>query len=124
MSPKIKNIIIFTGIAIIFISIYIFFIKGDEPENNLVSSPGTTSFVGSNTKNTTILDQSPALAQDFLSLLLNVRNIKLDDTIFSDSAFNSLRDSSIVLVPDGNEGRPNPFAPLGTDNVEMQGNSN
>jgi hypothetical protein len=57
------------------------------------------------------------VAKDFFALLLNVKNIKLDDAILSDPAFLSLRDSSIVLVPDGNEGRPNPFAKFGNDAV-------
>ena len=48
--------------------------------------------------------------KDFLNLFSGIKNIKLNDAIFSDPAFNSLRDSSIVLVPDGTEGRPNPFA--------------
>ena len=48
-------------------------------------------------------------------VLLNVKNIKLDDSIFSDIAFSNLRDSSITLIPDGTEGRPNPFAPIGSD---------
>ena len=55
--------------------------------------------------------------QDFLSLLLNVKSIKLDSTIFDDPAFLSLYDSSITLTPDGTEGRVNPFAPLGADVV-------
>ena len=66
---------------------------------------------------TNIPDANSLIAKDFLNLLLNVKNIKLDDSIFADNAFNSLRDSSIVLTPDGNEGRPNPFAPLGSENI-------
>ena len=27
----------------------------------------------------------------------------------------TLHDSSILLIPDGTEGRPNPFAPIGSD---------
>ena len=46
-----------------------------------------------------------------------VKNIKLNDAIFSDVTFNSLRDSSITLTPDGNEGRPNPFAQFGNENI-------
>ncbi|OGI57138.1 hypothetical protein A3B85_03345 [Candidatus Nomurabacteria bacterium RIFCSPHIGHO2_02_FULL_37_13] len=118
MSPKIKNIIIFVGIAAVFILIYIFFIKKPQPQADLVSSSNPTFSSFSSIPDTMISNQRPLIAKDFLSLLLNVKNIKLDDAIFSDSAFNNLRDSSIILIPDGNEGRPNPFAPLGTDNVE------
>lgn len=118
MYPKIKNIIIFVGIAGLLILIYIFFIKKDPPLDNLVSSPGSVSATDPNAQTVAGGGQPPPIAQDFISLLSNVTNIKLDDTIFSDNAFNSLRDSSLILIPDGNEGRPNPFAPLGADSIE------
>lgn len=116
---KIKNIIIFTSITVVFILIYIFFIKPEPVTENLVSTPSNAALpdivdIGSNMN---MENKSSFIAKDFLSLLLNVKNIKLDDTIFSEVAFDSLRDSSIVLVPDGNEGRPNPFAQLGSDKV-------
>ena len=46
-----------------------------------------------------------------MGVLLDLRAIRLDGQIFSDPAFQSLRDSSvdIVLEPIG---RVNPFAPL------------
>ena len=114
-----RNIIIFVGIAAVFFSAYIFFIGGsDEPEANLISSSNSTL---PDTEDTTPLQQT-LIAQNFLSLLLNVKTIKLDDSIFSLDTFNSLRDSSIILFPDGNEGRPNPFAQLGADSVEAPSN--
>ena len=120
MTPKIRNIIIFTGIAAIFVFIYIFFIKPSPEEPSLVSSPSGTALPN--------IDGSPATAnipndisatvnEDFLALLSSVKNITLDDSIFSDPAFSSLRDSSITLIPDGTEGRPNPFAQFGSDNI-------
>ena len=110
--PKIKNIIIFLVIATIFVLIYVYFIKGTPDTDTLVSSP--SSVVIPNTSVLSIEDNS-VIAQEFLTLLLSVKSIKLDDAIFSDPAFISLHDSSIILIPDGNEGRPNPFAPIGTD---------
>ena len=56
-----------------------------------------------------------ATTQDFLSTLLSVNNIKLDTTILSDPAFISLHDSTVLLTPDPNPGRPNPFAQFGDD---------
>ncbi len=67
---------------------------------------------------------NPLVAKDFLVLLSNVKNIKLDDTIFSDPAFNSLHDSSITLIPDGTEGRPNPFAQFGNDALPVLNTQN
>jgi hypothetical protein len=111
MSSKIKNIIIFGSLAILLIILYIVFIKkSPEDEMPLVSETGAlidTSGVGAESQ----------IASDFLSTLLSVKNISLNNSIFSDPAFLSLRDSSIELVPDGNEGRPNPFAPIGSDVV-------
>lgn len=118
MIPKVRNIIIFVIIAAILALAYIFVIKPQSGPATLVSSTvsTTTSSMPGNTNGTTSTDvTAPASAQDFLNLLLNVQNIKLDDSIFSDPAFLNLHDSSIVLTQDGHEGRPNPFAPIGTD---------
>ncbi len=117
--PSIKNIIIFTSIAAFLVLVYVFFIKPSPEEDTLVSSsPNTTlpNVEGSGIENQ-IPNGTTLITKDFLTLLLNVKNIKLDDAIFSDVTFNSLHDSSITLIPDGNEGRPNPFAKFGNDDV-------
>ena len=115
--PKIKNIIIFIVIAAIFVLIYIFFIKpGTSDTASLVSTSATSATGSTATSNPS---PNPAVAQDFLNLLLNIQSIKLDVSIFSDNAFINIskHDTSIILTPDGTEGRPNPFAPLGADVV-------
>lgn len=100
--------------------IYFYFIKSPATQNNLISSnqatlPNVNGSALSTTNQTGTI--TTVEAKEFLALLLNVKNIKLDDAILSGNAFMSLRDSSITLVPDGNEGRPNPFAPFGSDAV-------
>ena len=111
MTPKIKNIIIFVIIGLVFVSIYFFYIKKDpDDEATLVSSSALAEV-----EDASVGVENSLLAREFLTLLLSVRSINLNDSIFADNTFLSLRDSSIVLVPDGNEGRPNPFAPLGID---------
>ncbi len=112
--PKIKNIIIFIIIALGFFLIYLFFIKSSPPEASLVSS-GTSATLPNidGSANLSTSKTNPLMTKDFLTLFSNVKNVKLDDAIFSDPAFNSLHDSSIILIPDGNEGRPNPFAQFG-----------
>lgn len=110
MSETIKNIIIFLVVAVAMIAVYFFFIKkspSDAP--SLVSS--SVGVVSSPLNS----NSNPSISQDFLTLLLSVKNIKLNDAIFSENAFTSLHDSSITLIPDGTEGRVNPFAPLGSD---------
>jgi len=98
------------GLAAVLVFGYIFFTGGKEED--LLSSEGAVA--GENS-----LDPNSAVSSEFLSILLNIKGLKLDDGIFSDPVFSSLIDSSIVLVPDGNEGRPNPFAPLGFDFVNV-----
>ena len=113
--PTPKNIAIFVGVASIFVLIYFIFLRSPSDEGaTLISSSNTSS---ASLLVTTTSSMDPVLANDFLSLLLSIKSIKLDDAIFANSAFISLHDSSITLVPDGNEGRINPFAPIGTDIV-------
>lgn len=105
MSPKIKNIILFGGLALAMVITYLTFFGGDKPAD-LVTT-------GSTTESTAPLADGSALGGEFLSLLLNIKTISLNDSIFADPAFENLSDASIILRPDGTEGRPNPFAPLG-----------
>lgn len=113
--PKIKNIIIFIAVGTIFVLIYIFFIKKTPDDNaNLISSSGAPAVINTTAGNTATDTQT----QNFLSLLLNIQEIKLDASIFVDPAFTSLDGShSITLTPDGTEGRANPFAPIVADVV-------
>ncbi len=113
MPFSIRNIIIFVGLAAVFSSVYILFIKSPEDANLVSNSIDTIA----NTVATMPSGEQNVLAQNFLSLLLNIKNIKLDDSIFSEKAFQSLHDSSIVLIPDASSGRPNPFAQFGSDTV-------
>jgi len=119
MVRKIINVIIFLAIAAGLFLGYVYFIKAPADQKTLISTQ-ESSLPDLNGKNAENLAASNSLiSKDFLALLLNVRNIKLDDAIFSDLAFNSLRDSSITLIPDGTEGRKNPFAQLGSDPVSV-----
>lgn len=110
--PSTRNIIIFLVIATIFLSVYLFFKKdAPAPTTAIVSATPGSALVS------TVLPTTgnEGVAKEFLDLLLSVKSIKLDDSIFSQNAFRSLHDSSITLIQDGTEGRPNPFAPIGTD---------
>ena len=111
MLKTIKNIIIYVILAAVLTLVYLYFIKKSPNQEILISSVATTL------PETKTNDQTSKLTKDFLSILLNVKNIKLDDSIFLSPAFSNLRDSSISLIQDQIEGRPNPFAPLGSDIV-------
>jgi flagellar capping protein FliD len=52
-----------------------------------------------------------ALSQNLLITLQNLHTIKLDNSIFSDPAFQSLNDFG-VIIPQEAIGRRNPFEPL------------
>lgn len=123
MTPKLKNIIVFIIIAVIIILLYFFFLNKKTDDRSLISSEVPSLPVTVNTNmNTNIANinfngqNNDELSQNFLSILLGVKSITLDDSIFkSDSPFFTLVDSSIFLTQDGTEGRTNPFAPIGVD---------
>lgn len=115
--PKIRNIIIFIAIALILGLGYLFLTKKEE----------VPDLIATNSSQNTI-DTSKDLANyqvvaNTLPVLLSIQDIKLDDSIFLDPSFQNLKDSSIILKPDGNEGRPNPFAPIGFDIYENEQDS-
>lgn len=107
MNPKIKNLIIFSAIFILLVVGYVVFFRGS-------STPALTTTTGAALPAATA-GAGVDVGQEFLSTLLNLKNIKLDDAVFNNPAFDKLQDYTITLVPEGNEGRLNPFAPIGTD---------
>ena len=105
-----------------------FFASSAAPTSGLstTSGVGTTSASASSTGSTTgtattTTDASGApVGQDFLTLLLSVQSIKLDDTIFQNKAFGLLQDFNRPIPPDSNPGRTDPFAPIGSDSLATQ----
>lgn len=125
MNSTLKNSLIFISIGVVLVLVYIFFIKGDEPEANLVSStnaPISNVTINTAADNVTVLDSE--FSKQILATLSNVKNINLDDSIFSSIAFQSLVDGTIPLVPDNNEGRVNPFAPIGEEGFSTFNSTN
>ncbi|MFM7088469.1 MAG: hypothetical protein ACKOW9_02980 [Candidatus Paceibacterota bacterium] len=110
MWNKIKNILIFLVIAGVLVGGYVLFMQKPD-QAPLVS---TTNQSGDVTPVST--DETSKLGQDFLNLLFSVKSINLDAVVFETPIFGSLKDSSIILISDGSEGRPNPFAPIGSEN--------
>ncbi|MDQ3076297.1 MAG: hypothetical protein M3Q34_04190 [bacterium] len=122
MNPKLKNALIFVVIGIIVIAVYFVFIKKSPEQANLAVEGGESSLpnVDSTSAGTTTSTVDSQLSKDFLTVLLSIKNITLDDSIFSNVAFMNLKDSTILLLPDGSEGRPNPFAPIGSESSIAQ----
>jgi hypothetical protein len=116
--PKIKNILIFVAIVAVLAFIFFVFVQPSlSNQASLVSSEGNTALPDTGSGANPTPGATP-VAQDFLNLLMSVKTITLNDSIFSTPAFISLHDSSITLTPNpADQGRLNPFAPLGTDTV-------
>ena len=101
--------------------IYFMFFTTTEPAQTQTNSGLQTS---TGAPVTGIINQQPIssveankIGQEFVNQLLNLQAIKLNDEIFSSLGFQSLEDFTIVLIQPGNEGRPNPFAPFGADDI-------
>ena len=113
MTPTLKKILKYGGIAVGVVVIIVVIGSlgkgGDEPSSgSLVSTttggnPATPPLAGSVPESQTI------------TLLKNLSTLRLSGNVFSNPVFRSLSDISIVLPQVTNQGRRNPFAPLGSD---------
>lgn len=114
MSNKLKNLIfILVGLALILV--YVLFFKKDNT-NDQALTVNTTNNIGNveiNKVENNPIDEK--LSSEILATLSSIKSITLQDKIFTSNAFQSLVDGTVPLVKDGNEGRPNPFAPIGND---------
>jgi hypothetical protein len=71
-------------------------------------------------QNSPLAPNDTAISDKLLTLLLNMRTIELNQSIFTDAAFTSLKDFSTTINPEPNPGRANPFAPIGADGAPTQ----
>ena len=106
MNSTLKNIFIFVLIIGVLGGGYYYFVGNKAP------APALT---GVDTTGSTDASAEAGVQDEFLSTLLNIKTLQLDDAIFTSTAFRSLQDFTTELVDQGNEGRANPFAPIGTD---------
>jgi len=125
MNSTLKNALMFVGIGVILVLVYVFLIKKDAPEENLTTTsniPITNTDIKTALDNDNLLDIE--LAQEIIAALSSVKSISLEDSIFSSIAFKSLVDGTIPLDATNDEGRPNPFAPIGVENFAPSVNTN
>ncbi|MBI5005124.1 MAG: hypothetical protein HZC03_00765 [Candidatus Lloydbacteria bacterium] len=103
-----KNSIVIIGAALlIWVGYVTFFQKNTSPNSN----------TGLASENVLTGDSPQAQSgREILALLLNLKSLKLDASIFSDPSFQSLADFG-QNIPARPHGRGNPFAPIGTGNV-------
>jgi regulatory protein YycI of two-component signal transduction system YycFG len=98
---KYKTIMLIIIIIIIAFIAYTFLFGGKKDKSLLVSDSVTEN---SNNADT-------AVESDLLTLLLDIRSIKLNQDVFSNNAFKSLEDFGQDIAPEP-VGRNNPFAPI------------
>jgi len=58
--------------------------------------------------------------QEILRILSNIQNIELKEDIFKNPVFRDLRDTRFTIPRPTIIGRPNPFLPIGFDDVSIQ----
>ena len=96
-----QNKMMVLGVIALLIAGYVYFayFSGGSPPATLSST-----------------DANVALSQNLLVTLQNLHTIKLDDSIFSDPAFQSLTDFGVTIPPE-NIGKRNPFLSLGASSA-------
>ena len=92
-----KNWIIIGVVIVVAAGAYFFFMGGSP------TSSGTLQATGG--------DATGLVGTQVLSLLNQIRTLRIDSALFKDPAYLSLHDFS-VTIPQQNVGRANPFAPI------------
>ena len=98
---KYKNILIGALIVIAVFVVYSMFFAGEKPGTNILTSSSISGVQSSSNS-------------ELLLLLINLKSIRLNDSLFQDPSFGRLRDFGKDLVPEPT-GRENPFSPVGSD---------
>ena len=112
MNPKLKNILIFVVILVVVAIAYSLF-KDEKKPNTPLSSSGAP--ISSSSETSPASTSGPSVGSEFLTSLLSVKNVQLDDSIFLNPAFIKLEDFSRPLIQTAGQGRPNPFAAIGAE---------
>ncbi len=99
---KYKTLLIVVVIVIVAFVGYSMFFDVSNNSGTVLVSKDTSAQKGGDNK--------------LLVLLVNLKSITLDESLFSDSAFRSLIDFGQQLVPEPT-GRQNPFAPVGSESI-------
>jgi hypothetical protein len=77
----------------------------------LNKTDSTTAYLAADVKTTDSVD-----AKYIYTILQKMAQVTLDDSIFSNSVFKSLKDNTAFFSPQPS-GRNNPFSPIGTDST-------
>ncbi len=80
---------------------------------------GLMNKVSTTPSDLTSFSETETASRDILALVDKMRRISIDSSVFSSPLFTKLIDFSAVTTPEV-KGRPNPFAPIGTDQGSTQ----
>lgn len=124
MKSIIRNIIILIVVLGLGYVGYMYFFKkgGSTGSTGALETTTTEGLVKDGTvatNATAAAADASSVGQDFVTLLLNIQSIKLDDSLFTSKQFTLLQDFNRPIPPDTNPGRPNPFANLGIDGAAV-----
>lgn len=100
---KYKTILLITAIVVMAFIAYTFTFDNYKNDSLLTSDSNSESSDSTGV----------GIENDLLTLLLDVRSIKLNGSVFTNEVFKSLEDFGQDIVPEP-VGRENPFAPVGT----------
>jgi len=107
-----QNKVIIIVLIVIIVGFAWYGLSDKQPSNSLLTNESRSS--------------ASAAEQEILRLLLDMRSIRLDSSIFENPSFASLRDFGREIIPEP-VGRTNPFAPSGdtftTSNDDEASNS-
>ncbi len=112
MKSKIGKILLFVLILAVLLGAYTFLFpkKTAVPSGTTLGSTTGAAPIAGNTQS-----QSSQIGREFLTTLLNLKSITLDESIFGSAAFTDLQDFTNPVAKTDPQGRPNPFAPIGVD---------
>lgn len=94
-----KKTIIIAVVAVVLVIIYFYF------QGSASNTPASGSLLSNGALSGTDVGSSE------LTLLNHIQSLRIDTSVFSDPAFQSLQDYSVAIPPES-VGRPNPFAPI------------
>lgn len=115
-TQTIKKILIFLLIAVAGLVGYSVLTQQDSSEG-----PGLGSLSSVLQGSAEVNEREVELANsEILRVLGSIQNIELNDDIFSNPVFRDLRDTRFTIPKPLQIGRPNPFLPIGFDNVTIQ----
>ena len=119
----IKQILIALGVAVLALMLYAFMsgsFKGTPAKQG-----GLISTTGKNTMGQIGEDKVTIANAQILKVLGSIKDIQLNDDIFSNPLFRELKDTRFTIPRPVRIGRPNPFASIGVEflnqNEDMQG---